>query len=193
MRTTEGRNRTSWDVVCKSKVVLPRTSENPENKGELLYGIVLGSTRLERQGLTTHALILQGNVDYIKCALDYATIWCAFINFFSFENVLPCILKYDNCNTIRSWKTLRREFTCKVISTVNILHTYLSFLALSLHSHSLILRYWIIPNYIHHPMICLRGYSNCGLANGFFMMSSSFSFVLIKIIFYVPWLICSLK
>ena len=57
----------------------------------------------------------------------------------------------------------------------------------------LILRYWIIPDYIQHPMICLRRYSNCGLANGFFMMSDCCSFFSIKNIFDVPRLICYLK
>ena len=80
-----------------------------------------------------------------------------------------------------------------MISTANIVYTYVSFLTLSVHSHSLILRYSMILDYIHHPMICLRRYSNYGLANGFFMMSACCSFVSIYNNFDLNCLICSLK
>ena len=50
-----------------------------------------------RQGLKTNPLSWQGNVDYIKIALDYATLGRAFRNFFSLQNIFPCIHKYDNC------------------------------------------------------------------------------------------------
>ena len=95
--------------------------------------------------------------------------------------------------TISSRKPSIREFGYKLISTANIVHTYFSLLTLSAHSHSLILRYYMIPDYIHHPMICLRRYSKCGLANGFVMMSACCSFVSILTIFDVPHLIFPLK
>ena len=95
--------------------------------------------------------------------------------------------------TISLWKLLSREFTYKVISDTNILHTSFSLLTLSVKSHSLMLRYWMIPGYTHHPKICLHRYSNCGLANGFVMMLACCSFALIYTIFDMPNLICSLK
>ena len=61
--------------------------------------------------------------------------------------------------TIRSWKPLSREFTYKVISTVNIVHTYFSFLTLYVHSHLLqrILSLWILINLfllVSLPLCC---------------------------------------
>ena len=38
----------------------------------------------------------QVNVDYRKSALDYATLERTFINCFPFENIFPCIHKYDD-------------------------------------------------------------------------------------------------
>ena len=129
----------------------------------------LDYTRLMIQGSTTNHLSWKGNIDYRKSALDYTTLGRAFRNRFSFQNVFRVFINTMILKTISSWKPLSREFTYKVISTANILHIFLSLLGLSVHSHSLILRYCIIPDYIHHPMICLRRYSNCGLANGFVM------------------------
>ena len=56
----------------------------------------LDYTRLTRQGSTTSPLSWQGNVDYRKIALDYATLGRAFRNCFPFENVFPWIHKYDD-------------------------------------------------------------------------------------------------
>ena len=81
----------------------------------------------------------------------------------------------------------------RLIRAVNILHMYFSLFTLSVHSHSLILRCCMIPDYIHHPMICLRRHSNCGLANGLVMISACCSFVSIWNIFGAPNLIWSLK
>ena len=95
--------------------------------------------------------------------------------------------------TIISWKLLCREFMYKLISTANIVHTYFSLIKFSVHSHSLILRYYMIPDYIHHPMVCLRRYSNCGLANGVVVMSACCLFVSTETIFDAPCLMCSIK
>ena len=48
-----------------------------------------------RHGSKTNPLSWQGNIDYRKSALDYATIGRAFRNRFPFENIFPCIHKYD--------------------------------------------------------------------------------------------------
>ena len=119
----------------------------------------LDSTRLARQASSTNSLIWKGNVGYRKHSLDYATLWRAFRNCFSFENISRVFWNTIIVKTIRSWTTLSREFTYKWISTINILHTYFYFLTFSVHSHFLILRYCIITDYIHHSMIYLRRYS----------------------------------
>ena len=88
-----------------------------------------------RQGSSTNLLSCKGSIGYKKSTLYYATQWRTFRNCFSFENGFSCILKNNNCETIKLWKLLSPEFIYKVISTVNIVHTYFSFLPLSLHSH----------------------------------------------------------
>ena len=67
----------------------------------------LDYTRLTRQGLTTNALGWQGNVDYRKSALDYATLGRAFRNSFPFEDIFPCIHKYDDHENHHFVKTIK--------------------------------------------------------------------------------------
>ena len=78
--------------------------------------------------------IFKATLIYRKSALDYATLWPTFRNCFSFENNSCVFWNTIILKTIRSWKPLSHEFTYKVISTANILHTLFSFLKLSVHS-----------------------------------------------------------
>ena len=55
----------------------------------------LDFTRLVRQGLTTNPLSWQGNVDYRKSALYYATLGRAFRHCFSLQKK-PFIHKYND-------------------------------------------------------------------------------------------------
>ena len=67
------------------------------NEVDLSYPVRdLDYKRLMRQGLTTKPSIWQGNIDYRKIALDYATLGRAFRNYFSLQNVFPCIHRYDD-------------------------------------------------------------------------------------------------
>ena len=135
------------------------------------------SSRLMRHGSKTNPFSWQDNVDNIKIASDYATLGRAFRNCFSFQNSPPFIHNMIILKTISSWKPLSREFTYKVISTADIEHTYFSLITLYVHEHSLILRYCMISDYIHHFMICLHRHSNFGLSNGFVAMLAGRSFV----------------
>ena len=89
------------------------------------------------QGSNTNLLIWKGNVDYRKIALDYATLGRAFRNFFSLQTFSCLFINTMIVKTINSWKPLSREFTYKVISTANIVHTYFSLLKISVHSQAL--------------------------------------------------------
>ena len=48
------------------------------------------------QGSNTNPSSWQGSIDYRESALDYANLGLAFRNYFSFQNVFPCIHKYDD-------------------------------------------------------------------------------------------------
>ena len=66
------------------------------------HGRDLDYTRLMRQGSTTNPLSWQGNVDYRKIALDYATLGRAFRNCFTFENVSLAFINTMIVKTISS-------------------------------------------------------------------------------------------
>ena len=102
----------------------------------------------EKKASTNNMLSWQENVGFRKSALDYSTLWRDFRNCFSFENISRVFWNTIIVKTIRSWTTLSREFTYKWISTINILHTYFYFLTFSVHSHSLILRYYLLESLI---------------------------------------------
>ena len=66
----------------------PFLHQNPSRQHSLqlpLSVTVLDLTTLGRQGLKTNSLSFHGSVDYRKIALDCATLWHAFRNYFSFE------------------------------------------------------------------------------------------------------------
>ena len=96
--------------------------------------IDLDYTRLMRQGLMTNPLVWQGKVDYRKSALDYATLGRAFWNFFLYKTFSRVFINTMIVKTFSSWKPCGREFTYKLISTANIVHTYFSLLTLYVHS-----------------------------------------------------------
>ena len=123
--------------------------------------------------------------------LSYSKI--ALFNFFLLKMFSCVFWNTIILTTIWLWKQFGREYTCRLISTVVIVDTYFPLLTLFIHSHSLILRYCRTFNYIHHPMIYLRRYSNFGLSNGLVMMSAYCSFFSIKTIFEALFLISSLK
>ena len=57
---------------------------------------VLDYAKLMRKGLTTNPLGCQGNFDYRKFSLDYATLRHAFRNCFSVQKLFLCIHKYGD-------------------------------------------------------------------------------------------------
>ena len=61
-------------IICAKK--------NPKNALHHHHVINLDYTRLARQGLMTNPLGWKRNDGYRKSALDYATLWRAFRNFF---------------------------------------------------------------------------------------------------------------
>ena len=107
-------------------------------------------------------------VDKATLVSEIVVLILSYYNVALFEKVSPVFLNTRIVKIIWLWNPFVCEYMCRLISIVNILHVYFSLLTLYVHSNSLILRYRIISNYILHPMICLRRYSNCGLAIGFY-------------------------
>ena len=64
----------------------------------------LDYTRLMKQGSTTNPLSWQGNVDYRKSALYYATLGRGFRNCFSFQNISLCIHKYGSIIRVATYQ-----------------------------------------------------------------------------------------
>ena len=88
-----------------------------------------------RQGSTTNPLSWQGNINYRKIYLDYASLGRAFRNFFSLQNCIRVFVNTMIEKTMSPWRKKNPEFTYKVISDANIVHIYFSLLTLSVNSH----------------------------------------------------------
>ena len=105
------------DFHSNNPLAYPTNNEGMPDRGVISStgcGRVLYWKRLVIQGSSTNLLICKGNVYYIKSVLDYATLWRAFRNCFSFEIFFPCILKYNNRENHLIVKTIKSLIYVKI-------------------------------------------------------------------------------